>query len=464
MQYADNRELREEVYEAYVTRASENGPGGGEWDNGQVMADILALRKEQANLLGFANYAEYSLQRKMASSPAQILNFLQELAQHSSQVAQDEYQELSEFALDEHQLAKVEAWDVAYYSEKLRKHKFDISQEQLRPYFPAPHVIKGMFAVVKKLYDIDIRAVDDIDTWHDDVTFYEIHDSNGVLRGRFYLDLYARSQKRGGAWMDECVVRRKSGTTVQTPVAYLTCNFTPPVSGEASLLTHDEVITLFHEFGHGLHHMLTLVDYADVSGINGVAWDAVELPSQFMENWCWEREALELISSHYQSGESLPEELYEKLTRSKTFQSGMQMVRQLEFALFDFRLHLEERVLSTDDIQILLDEIRTQVAVIIPPVYNRFQHGFSHIFAGGYAAGYYSYKWAEVLSADAFSKFEENGIFDRSTGVQFLNSVLEQGGAREPMESFVEFRGREPSVDALLRHSGIVASGAGTQT
>ncbi len=460
MQYADNRELREEVYQAYVTRASEQGPNAGQWDNGELMVKIVELRQQLAQLLGFDTYADYSLARKMASTPAEVLSFLEDLAARSRPVAGSELAELQQFAREKFGVDELKAWDLGYYSEKLRVHKFDISQEELRPYFPAPRVIEGMFAVVKRLYGIDIQEVEGIDSWHEDVRFYEIQDESGQLRGSFYLDLYARPQKRGGAWMDECLVRRFDGEKLQTPVAYLTCNFTPAIGTDPSLLTHDEVITLFHEFGHGLHHMLTLVDYAEVSGINGVAWDAVELPSQFMENWCWERDSIALISGHYESGEALPDELYEKMLKARTFHAGMQMVRQLELSLFDFRLHHEHKVASTKDIQALLNQVREQVAVVSPPEYNRFQHSFSHIFAGGYAAGYYSYKWAEVLSADAFSKFEENGIFDRKTGEQFLNSILEQGGSREPMELFIEFRGRKPTIDALLRHSGIIPEGA----
>jgi len=456
MQYADDRALREEVYQAFVTRASDKGPDAGKWDNSPLMVEILALRQQQATLLGFDSYADYSLTRKMADNPEEVLVFLNDLADKSISVAKSDLDELRKFSLEHHQITDLQAWDIAYYSEKLREHKYDISQEQLKPFFPAPRVIQGMFDVVNRLYGIDINKVEGIETWHDDVQFFEIRDSIGKLRGSFYLDLYARPQKRGGAWMDECVVRKRNEQEVQAAVAYLTCNFTPPIGEDPSLLTHDEVITLFHEFGHGLHHMLTLIDYPEVSGINGVPWDAVELPSQFMENWCWEQESLELIASHYQTNASLPSELFEKMLKARSFESGMQMVRQLEFALFDFRLHQEKRGADAKDIQSLLNEIRSRVSVIEPPAYNRFQHGFSHIFAGGYAAGYYSYKWAEVLSADAFSKFEENGIFDRATGKQFLNSILENGGSREPMDLFIEFRGRKPSIEALLRHSGIV--------
>lgn len=455
MQYAENRELRKELYKAYVSRASSQ-ESWDRWDNGELMVEILQLRQELAGVLGFNNYAERSLAEKMAESPEQVLGFLQDLATRSKPVAESELTELQEFAKQHYQLDTLEAWDIAFYSEKLREHTFDFSQEQLRPYFPAPKVLSGMFLVVNRLYGLHIEAKAGVDTWHPDVSYFEIYNEDKQLCGGFYLDLYARQHKRGGAWMDECVVRKKTGSNLQNPVAYLTCNFSPPVGDNPSLLTHDEVLTLFHEFGHGLHHMLTRVNFPAVSGINGVPWDAVELPSQFMENWCWERESLDLISAHYQTSESLPDELFEKMRQAKNFQSGMQMVRQLEFALFDFRLHHEKRGESTEDIQTLLDAVREQVAVVKPPVYNRFQNSFAHIFAGGYAAGYYSYKWAEVLSADAFSKFEEKGIFNKETGKQFLHSILEQGGARDPMDLFIEFRGRKPSIQPLLRHSGIL--------
>ena len=458
MTYADDRSLREELYQAYVTRASDHGPHAGHWDNTQIMEDILRLRYELAQLLGFPSYAQRSLATKMAENPEQVQGFLSDLANRSLGMARQELEELSQFATQQHGIIELQAWDISYYSEKLRQQTYAVSQEDLKPYFPAPRVIPGMFEVVKRLYGIEIREVTGVDTWHPDVRFYEIYDGGGELRGQFYLDLYARSQKRGGAWMDECVGRRRlDGSKIQIPVAYLTCNFTPPVDGNPALLTHNEVTTLFHEFGHGLHHMLTKVDYSPVSGISGVPWDAVELPSQFMENWCWERDALDLIAAHYETGEPLPEDLYARMRRARNFQAGMQMVRQLEFAMFDFRLHLEYDPTKGARVQEILDEVRAEVAVIKPPVYNRFQHGFSHIFAGGYAAGYYSYKWAEVLSSDAFAKFEQNGIFDRKTGLEFLECVLEQGGAREPMDLFVEFRGRKPEIDALLRHSGIAA-------
>ena len=458
MSYADDRELRSEMHQAYVTRASDQGPNAGKWDNSQVMEEILALRHELAQLLGYQSYAERSLVTKMADTPQRVLGFLHDLAKRSKADANRELQELEEFARAEHNVKSLEPWDIGYYSEKLRQHTYAISQEELKPYFPETSVIHGMFEVVKRLYGITIKQVDGTETWHPDVRFYEIRDEQEKLRGEFYLDLYARENKRGGAWMDDCIGRKRNADqTVQTPVAYLTCNLTPPIGDDPAMFTHDEVITLFHEFGHGLHHMLTCVDHVAVSGINGVAWDAVELPSQFMENWCWEKEALDVIASHYKTVEKLPDELYNKMYAAKNFQAGMQMVRQLEFAMFDFRLHHEYEPAKGAHIQRTLDEVRQEVAVIKPAAYNRFQHGFTHIFAGGYAAGYYSYKWAEVLSADAFSLFEEQGIFNHQTGLKFLHAVLEQGGTREPMELFVEFRGREPQIDALLRHNGIAA-------
>lgn len=457
MTYADDRALRREVYEAYTTRASELGPHARHWDNASIMNDLLALRHEQAQLLGFENYAEYSLATKMAETPEEVVGFLKDLAERSKSVAETEFAELAEFAKERDNIQDLSAWDVMYYSEKLRQARYDISQEELKPYFPVPKVLSGMFAVVERLYGLRIEEKDGVASWHEDVRFFEIRDDQNEIRGEFYLDLYARAHKRGGAWMDECVTRQRHNDGVDTPVAYLTCNFTPPIGSDPSLLTHTEVITLFHEFGHGLHHMLTKVEYSGVAGIRGVAWDAVELPSQFMENWCWQREALDLISGHYQTGEPIPDELYKKLNASKNFLSGMQMVRQLEFALFDFRIHSEYDPDKGLNIESVLSEVRAEVAVVPTPSFNRFANGFSHIFAGGYSAGYYSYKWAEVLSSDAFSKFEENGIFDRVTGKQFLTSVLEQGGSREPMELFVGFRGRKPSIDALLRHSGLAA-------
>ena len=458
MMYADNRELRAELYEAFTTRASDQGPNAGKWDNSAIMTELLTLRRELAQLLGFGNYAELSLATKMAEKTEQVVGFLTDLAAKSLPQGKAELEEIRTFAAEHHGQRELAAWDLPYYAEKLKQHKFSISDEQLRPYFPANKVVKGLFEVVKRVFGIKVRERLGIDTWHPDVRFYDIFDAEDELRGSFYLDLYAREHKQGGAWMDVCLGRRyRQDGSLQKPVAYLTCNFNGPVDGKPALFTHDEVVTLFHEFGHGIHHMLTQIDVAGVAGINGVAWDAVELPSQFLENWCWESEALAFISGHHETGEPLPADLLEKMLTARNFQAAMQMLRQLEFALFDFRLHQEFYPANPDQIPTLLAEVRSQVAVMTPPAFNRFQHSFSHIFAGGYAAGYYSYKWAEVLSADAFSRFEEEGIFNPATGQSFLKNILEKGGSKEPMELFRAFRGREPQVDALLRHSGIAA-------
>ena len=438
-------------------KRQDQGPDEGKFDNSENMQRILALRHEQAQLLGFTNYAERSLDRKMARSTEEVLQFLHDLAARSKPQAERELEELKAFAAEQYGIDVLEPWDIAYYSEKLRQQRYSITQEEVKPYFPETKVVPGMFEVVGKLYGVSFHEVDGVDSWHPDVKFYEIRDLDGSLRGQFYFDLYARQNKRGGAWMGTCQSRMKTESVEQIPVAYMVCNFTPPVGGKPALLTHDEVETLFHEFGHGLHHMLTRVDYVAVSGINGVAWDAVELPSQFMENYCWQREALDLFAAHYESGEPIPEELYRRMLAAKNFQSGMMMVRQLEFSLFDFRLHGEFDPTKGGRIYEILDQVRDEVAVIRPPAWSRFPHAFSHIFAGGYAAGYYSYKWAEVLSADAFALFEENGVFDQSTGQSFLHHILEQGGSRDAMDLFVAFRGREPQIDALLRHTGIAA-------
>ncbi|MCV6587700.1 MAG: oligopeptidase A [Marinobacterium sp.] len=453
MTHAENRELRREVYEAFATRASDQGPHAGKWDNSDIMTEILTLRHELAALLGFEHYGEYSLATKMAESSEQVVGFLTDLAEKSQTVARQDYDELVAFAQTQG-LDDPQAWDLTFYGEQLKEQKYSVSQQALRPYFPMPKVLDGLFQVAGRLFDIEIHELHDFDSWHPDARLFEISREGDAI-ARFFLDAYARYKKRGGAWMDDCRVRRRlDDGAVQLPVAYLVCNFSGPVGDDPALLTHDEVTTLFHEFGHGLHHMLTRIETAAVSGINGVPWDAVELPSQFMENWCWEPEALALISGHYQTGESLPQAMLERMLAAKNYQSGMMMVRQLEFALFDFRLHMEYTAGETD-IQAVLNAVREQVAVVQPPAFNRFQHGFSHIFAGGYAAGYYSYKWAEVLSADAFSRFEEEGIFNAQAGADFRRTVLEQGGSREPMALFTEFRGRTPQVDALLRHSGI---------
>lgn len=456
MMYADNRDLRKEFYGAYVTRASENGPNAGKWDNGPIIDETLALRHEIAQLLEFDNYASRSLATKMADNTAQVNSFLSDLAKRSKPQAEKDLQEIKDFALQTFAVNELFAWDLAYYSEKLKEQKYAISDEVLRPYFPEDKVVAGLFSVVEKLYGLSIQRKEQVDTWHKDVKYFDIFDADGKLRGSFYLDLYAREHKRGGAWMDECQVKRiKQDGSLQYPVAYLTCNFNGPVGDKPALFTHDEVITLFHEFGHGIHHMLTKIDVAGVSGINGVAWDAVELPSQFLENWCWQPEALAFISGHFETGEPLPEDLLNKLLAARNFQSAMQMLRQLEFSLFDFAVHEKFNPEAELDVQAVLNNVREEVSVVKPPEFNRFQTSFSHIFAGGYAAGYYSYKWAEVLSSDAFSRFEDEGIFNPTTGADFLHNVLEMGGSKEPMELFVAFRGREPQVDALLRHSGI---------
>ncbi len=457
LNYADDRELRREMYDAYCTRASDRGPNAGQWDNGPPMERILALRHELARLLGFRDYTEYSLATKMADSPDQVLAFLADLAGRARPQAQKELDELRDFARDQFGIGQLETWDIGYYSEKLRQHRYQLSQEELRPYFPITRVLPGLFAVAEKLFGMSIRPLDGVEVWHPDVRAHEIVDAAGHRRGRFYLDLYARPHKRGGAWMDGCLARRLTDDGPRLPAAYLVCNFTPPVGDDPALLTHNDVITMFHEFGHGLHHLLTTVNYLPVAGIHGVEWDAVELPSQFLENWCWSREALALLAGHYRTGEPLPEELYRRMLAAKHFQAGIFMVRQLEFGLFDFRLHREFDPARGGRVLEVLDDVRRQVAVIVPPDYNRFANAFTHIFSGGYAAGYYSYKWAEVLSADAFSAFEENGIFDAATGERFRRSVLEVGGSRPALASFVEFRGREPEIEPLLRLSGIAA-------
>jgi oligopeptidase A len=454
MLYADNAALREEMYRAYATKASDQGPNAGKWDNTDIIQQTLALRSEIAQLLGFSSYSERSLATKMAESTDQVTGFLRDLAAKSKPQAEKELEEVRAYAKDTHGITELNAWDLPYYSEKLKQEKYTISDEMLRPYFPEDKVLSGLFEVVHRLYGLKIIEQPGIDTWHKDVRYFTITDSADALRGSFYLDLYARAKKRGGAWMDECRVRReKLDGELQLPVAYLTCNFNAPVGDKPALFTHDEVVTLFHEFGHGIHHMLTKMSVAGVSGINGVPWDAVELPSQFLENWCWEEDALNFISGHFETGEPLPADLLDRMLAARDYQAAMQMVRQLEFSLFDFLLHSESG--DNVDVQAILNSVRAEVAVNTPPAFNRFQHSFGHIFAGGYAAGYYSYKWAEVLSADAYSKFEEDGIFNQDTGKAFLENILEMGGSRAPMDLFVAFRGREPNVDALLRHSGI---------
>lgn len=453
--YADNRELRAELYRAYTTRASELGANLA-WDNTPTMRDILRLRQEEAELLGFENYAEVSLAMKMADSTQEVVDFLKDLAKRSKPFAAAEFAEVQAFAQDQFKMSEVQAWDVTYLSEKMKEVRFDFTDEDLKPYFPVNKVIPGLFSLVERLYSVRIQKSTEVDVWHSDVTFYQVYDADGGLRAEFYLDLYARQHKRGGAWMSDYCGRFKRKDGLQTPVAFMTCNGTPPVGDKPALFTHDEVVTLFHEFGHGLHHMLTQVDYPDIAGINGVEWDAVELPSQFMENWCWEPDVLNMISGHWQTGEPLPAELFEKMQASRHFQSAMAMVRQLEFALFDMRLHMDPKAAEPGRLEQIQTEVRNAVAVIKPPAFNRMAHSFSHVFAGGYAAGYYSYKWAEVLSADAYARFEEDGLFSAEVGQAFLEEILQVGGSRPAMESFVAFRGRKPEIDALLRHSGLV--------
>jgi len=456
MTYAKNRALRQEVYQAFATRASDQGPHAGEFDNSDIIEEVLALRHELALLLDFESFAEYSLATKMAENPLQVINFLTELADKSYPQAVRERDQVLAFAKELDGIEQLQSWDLTYYAELLKQQKYAISDEELRPYFPENKVLQGLFDVVHRLFGLTIKEVSDVDTWHADVRFFTIFDQQQTHLGSFYLDLYARAHKRGGAWMNDCRVRRRLvNGQLQLPVAYLTCNFTKPVGSQPALFTHNEVTTLFHEFGHGIHHMLTKIESASVSGINGVPWDAVELPSQFLENWCWEPQALALISGHVKTGETLPTELLDKMLAAKNYNGALMMLRQIEFSLFDFVLHHQYQPEQGSQVEKVLAEVREQVAVITPPSFNRFQHSFSHIFAGGYAAGYYSYKWAEVLSADAFSRFEEFGIFDQDTGREFLQAILEKGGSEEPMVLFKNFMGREPSIDALLRHSGI---------
>jgi oligopeptidase A len=452
MQYADSRELRQILYRAYVTRASEFGKP--ELDNTPLIAAILKLRREAAQMLGFNSYAEVSLAPKMADKPADVLHFLDELGQRARPYAEKDFAELKDFARDELGIDELQAWDNAYVSEKLRVARYSFSDQEVKQYFPEPRVLAGLFKLVETLYGLHIRQ-DSAPVWHPDVKFYTISDHAGQRVGQFYLDLYARASKRGGAWMDDVITRRRKGEAIQTPVAYLNCNFSGPVGGKPALFTHDEVITLFHETGHGLHHLLTRIEELGVSGINGVEWDAVELPSQFMENFCWEWDVLKHMTAHVDSGAPLPKELFDKMLAAKNFQSGLQTLRQIEFASFDMHLHDDFDPSGSRTAQDLIDEIRRQVAVIIPPAYNRFPNNFSHIFAGGYAAGYYSYKWAEVLSADAYAMFEENGVLSPEVGHRFWSEILAMGGARPALESFKAFRGREPSIDALLRHNGM---------
>ena len=460
LQYADDRSLRETMYTANATKASELG-ANPIWDNSQNIIDILKLRHEEAQLLGYKNYAEVSLVPKMATQPTEVNRFLDDLAQRARPFAENDLAELKAFAKSELGLDKLEAWDTTYAAEKLREKRYAFSEQEVKQYFPEHKVVDGLFRLIQTLFGVSIKT-DQAPVWHEDVNFYRI-EKKGQLIGQFYLDLYARNGKRGGAWMDDARGRKGNGTEIQTPVAYLTCNFTEPAVTNGvkkpAYFTHDEVITLFHEFGHGLHHMLTAVDELGVSGIAGVEWDAVELPSQFMENFCWEWDVLQHMTQHAETGEPLPRSLYDKMIAAKNFQSGLQMLRQVEFSLFDMHVHFDFNPNGKQSVSELLAEVRHRVAVIIPPAFNRFQHSFSHIFAGGYAAGYYSYKWAEVLSADAYGAFEEaQGDPNRlaETGLAFHREILSVGGSRPAMASFTAFRGREPSIDALLRHNGMM--------
>jgi oligopeptidase A len=455
LQYAHDRDLRETLYRAYATRASEFGKP--EWDNTPLIAEILKLRQEAAQLLGFANYAELSVATKMAESAAQVEQFLQDLATKAKPYALKDKIELEEYAL-KLGISDMQAWDVAYASEKLREEKYAFSDLEVKQYFPETKVLAGLFKVVETIFDIHVTK-SQAPVWHEDASFYDIKDHQGKLIGQFYLDLYARNHKRGGAWMDEAITRRKVGSQLTTPVAYLTCNFSAPVGGKPALFTHDEVLTMFHEFGHGLHHMLTQVDDYSVSGIKGVEWDAVELPSQFMENFCWEWDVLRHMTAHVDTGEQLPRSLFDKMVAAKNFQAGMQTVRQIEFSLFDIRLHSSFDSEGSKSALDLIETIRDEVAVVRPPKWNRFPNNFTHIFSGGYAAGYYSYKWAEVLSADAYSMFEEEdgGVLSSATGKRYWQEILAQGGSRSALESFTAFRGRVPNIDALLRHNGMGA-------
>ncbi len=458
MTFAEDRELRKTMYFAWSTRATAGGEK--DWDNSGIIERTVALRTEKSILLGFDSYADYSIASKMVESPQQVLDFLNDLAIRAKPSAQKDHDAMRDFARTEATIKvdDLQPWDISYYANQLKKKLYDFSEQDLKPYFPASIAVPGMFEVTGRLFGIDISKVEGADVWHEDVALYQIKDTDsGELRGAFYMDNYARNGKRAGAWMDVCVGRMRKAKGIQLPVAYLTCNLTPPVGDQPALLTHNELTTLFHEFGHGLHHMLTRVEHASVAGISGVEWDAVELPSQFLENWCWERESIDLVSGHFETGEKLPQALLDKAKAAKNFQSGMMTVRQLEFGLFDMKTHLRTDSPDAKAIQSILDSVRSDVAVYEIPDEVKFQNSFSHVFAGGYAAGYFSYKWAEVLSSDAFSKFEEDGIFNQETGRHFMQSILEKGGTEKALDLFIGFRGREPKIDALLRHTGLAA-------
>jgi len=458
MQYASNRALREKMYRAYGTRASEFG--NSDWDNTSLMEEIVRLRGEEARLLGFNNFGQLSLASKMADSPQQVIEFMRELSKRARPFAEKDLNELRVFACAKLGIEDMQSWDVGFASENLREQRYAFSEQEVKQYFPEDAVLFGMFQVVEKIYGLSISRAD-APVWHQDTHFFDIRDVQGNLVGQFYLDMYARNSKRGGAWMDDAITRRRLAPEggrngeIQTPVAYLNCNFSAPVGGNPALFTHDEVITLFHEFGHGLHHLLTEVEDLGVSGINGVEWDAVELPSQFMENFCWEWDVVHGMTRHANTGALLPRELFDKMLAARNFQSGLQTLRQIEFAMFDMLMHSDFEVGGKSILQ-LLDEVRAEIAILIPPTFNRFPNSFAHIFSGGYAAGYYSYKWAEVLSADVYSLFEDNGVLNPDVGARFRSEILAVGGSRDAMKSFAAFRGREPSIDALLRHNGLL--------
>ena len=456
MQHVESAQLREQVYKAYVMRASELS-NEGQFNNSPLIDDILCCRDKQAKLLGFCDYTDLSMQKKMAKSTSIVIKFLNDLVHYAKPVAEKELKELHSFAKKQYGIEQLNPWDLSFYSERLREQQYAFNDEEIKPYFPAPQVFSGLFDIVNRLFSITISPNEKMESWHDDVTCYDVLNHQNELIGQLYADIYVRKNKRGGAWMDVCLNRRRKNNKVQLPVAYLVCNFAPAVGNTPALLTHNDVETLFHEFGHTLHHLLTQVDEMSVAGINGVAWDAVELPSQFLENWCWQDQSLQLIAKHYQTGDAIPAELLAKMKAAKNFQSGMQTLRQVEFSLFDILIHHEyqtDKELST--VQNILDRVREQVAVVEAPDYNRFQNSFGHIFAGGYAAGYYSYKWAEVLSADAFGRFQEEGIFNQQTGLAFLHTILQRGGEDDANQLFLDFRGREPEIEPLLRQTGIL--------